>query len=92
EARGMRFGPVPVREAEGGLLAHALKLPGGKLRKGHVLSDADVAALEAAGYANITVARLEPGDMPENEAALAFLEYLKSDEARAIMEKYGYAP
>ncbi|MEQ9261230.1 MAG: molybdopterin-binding protein [Roseovarius sp.] len=67
----MRFGPVPVREAEGGLLAHALKLPGGKLRKGHVLSDADVAALEAAGYANITVARLEPGDMPENEAALA---------------------
>ncbi len=28
----------------------------------------------------------------ENEAALAFLAYLKSDEARAVVEKYGYAP
>ena len=29
----MRFGPVPVGEAEGAILAHSLKLPGGTLRK-----------------------------------------------------------
>ena len=46
----------------------------------------------AASYAPIRQDAALLSRAAENEAALAFLEYLKSDEARAIMEKYGYAP
>src|SRR5271165_1683263 len=65
----MRFGEVPVAEAEGAILAHSLKLGATALKKGRVLSDADVAAIAAAGLATITVARLDPGDVDEDEAA-----------------------
>ena len=65
----MRFGPVPPGEAAGAILAHSLSLPGGRLRKGRVLGAAEVAALEAAGLGEVTVARLEPGDVGEDEAA-----------------------
>jgi len=67
----MRFGPVPVAGAEGAILAHSLSLPGGRIRKGRVLTRADLAALASAGVTEITVARLDPGDMPENAAAQA---------------------
>jgi molybdenum cofactor cytidylyltransferase len=66
----MRFGPVPVGEAGGAILAHAVSLPGRVLKKGSVLSDEDVAALVAARIGQVTVARLDPGDVAENEAAL----------------------
>lgn len=65
----MKFGPVPVGEAEGAILAHAAKLPAGRLAKGHVVSSADIAALEAAGFCEVIVARPEPGDLLEDEAA-----------------------
>jgi len=67
----MRFGPVPVAQARGALLAHSLKLPGGRLKKGHVLTPADLDALAAAGIAQVTVARPDPGDLAENDAAAA---------------------
>ena len=70
-AKGMRFGPVPPGEAEGAVLAHAVALPGGKLKKGHVLRPEDVAALAAAGLAEVIVARLEPGDVGEDRGSLA---------------------
>ncbi|RMH49998.1 MAG: 4-diphosphocytidyl-2C-methyl-D-erythritol kinase [Alphaproteobacteria bacterium] len=65
----MRFGPVPLSEAEGAVLAHSIPLPGGRLRKGRVLGAQDIAALSAAGIGQVTVARLEPGDLTEDEAA-----------------------
>lgn len=65
----MRFGEVPVEAATGAILAHSEALPQGRLRKGAVLTAADVAALQAAGIARVTVARLEPGDVAEDEAA-----------------------
>nr|WP_307850881.1 hypothetical protein [Acidocella sp. C78] len=34
-----------------------------------MLDDALIAALRAAGHAEVTVARLEPGDVPEEDAA-----------------------
>lgn len=67
----MKFGDVPVAEAEGALLAHAMRLPSGKLRKGQQLSREDVAALEAAGYVSVTVARPDADDLLENDAARA---------------------
>ncbi len=65
----MRFGPVPLAEAEGAILAHSEAVPGGRLRKGAVLGQGDLAALAAAGLHEVTVARLEAGDVPEDAAA-----------------------
>ena len=65
----MKFGEVPIDEAEGAILAHSLKLGTTVLKKGRVLSRADLDAIAAAGLAHIVVARLEPGDLREDEAA-----------------------
>ncbi len=67
----MRFGPVPVVDAAGMILAHSVPMPGGRLRKGKVLDAADVAALVAAGLTEITVARLDAVDQHEDAAAFA---------------------
>ncbi|WP_209424966.1 molybdopterin-binding protein [Pararhodobacter sp. SW119] len=67
----MRFGPVPLDQAEGGVLAHSLPVAGGRLRKGKRLEAADLAALAATGRVEVTVARLDPGDVGEDDAALA---------------------
>ena len=65
----MRFGPVPAAEAAGAVLAHSVRLERGRLRKGLVLSAADVDALVAAGINEVVAARLEPGDLGEDQAA-----------------------
>ena len=65
----MKFGEVPVGEAEGAILAHSLKLGATALKKGRVLSRADLDAIAAAGLDHIVAARLEPGDLREDEAA-----------------------
>jgi len=65
----MRFGTVPVAKAAGGILAHAVVLPDGKLKKGRVLSAGDVARLAASGLTQVIVARMEPGELGEDAAA-----------------------
>jgi molybdenum cofactor cytidylyltransferase len=65
----MKFGEVPVAEAEGAILVHSLRLGGSALRKGRVLSLADIAAIAASGIGEIIVVRLEPGDIREDPAA-----------------------
>ncbi|MBX6322054.1 MAG: molybdopterin-binding protein, partial [Rhodospirillaceae bacterium] len=65
----MIFGDIPVGEAAGAILAHSVRLKGGSFKKGRVLSAEDVAALAAAGIDTVTAARLEPGDVGEDEAA-----------------------
>ena len=65
----MRFGEVPVVEAEGAILVHSLRFGRTALKKGRVLSAADVNDIAAAGIDEITVVRLEPGDIREDQAA-----------------------
>jgi molybdenum cofactor cytidylyltransferase len=65
----MRFGPVPVSDAEGAILAHSVALASGRLKKGRRLNAADVAVLASEGLAEVTVARLGEGDVPEDQAA-----------------------
>ena len=65
----MRFGPMPVDEALGGIVAHAVRQGGLVLRKGTRVGPAEIAALKAAGLAAVTVALAEPGDVDEDEAA-----------------------
>jgi len=67
----MKFGPVPLAEAAGAVLAHSLALPGRALRKGRILGDDDVAALGEAGYESVVAARLESDDLGEDAAAAA---------------------
>ena len=59
----MEFGPVPTPSAAGALLAHSLSAGALRLKKGRRLSEEDVAALAAAGIAEVTVARLAPDDL-----------------------------
>ncbi|MDW5313563.1 molybdopterin-binding/glycosyltransferase family 2 protein [Rhizobium sp. PL01] len=75
----MKFGPVPVADAQGAVLAHAAKLPNGRLSKGHVVSAADISALQAAGFSEIIAARLEPGDLMEDEAASRIAAAIERD-------------
>ncbi|APX25226.1 MAG: molybdopterin biosynthesis protein [Rhodobacteraceae bacterium] len=65
----MKFGPVPLKDAVGGVLAHSLQLPSGRLRKGLIIAPEHLDQLAAAELDEIVVARLEPGDLAEDAAA-----------------------
>jgi len=65
----MKFGAVPVGEAEGGIAVHSIRKAGVVLKKGTVIGPADIAALRSASVDTIVVARLEPGDVSEDQAA-----------------------
>jgi molybdenum cofactor cytidylyltransferase len=65
----MNFGPTPLDEARGAILAHTVRLTGKVLKKGTVLDEAAIAALREAGRRDVVTARLEAGDVPEDEAA-----------------------
>lgn len=67
----MKFGPVPVDEAEGAILAHSRRVEGRVLKKGRVLTGSDLELLKAAGVGEVIAAQLEPGDMGEDSAANA---------------------
>lgn len=76
----MKFGPVEIGLAEGGVLAHSVALGGRRrLRKGRVLTESDIAALAGAGIDVISIARLDANDVPENEAAAALAAALVPD-------------
>ncbi|EAQ01867.1 molybdopterin biosynthesis protein [Pseudooceanicola batsensis HTCC2597] len=79
----MKFGPVPLHQAEGATLAHSVALSSGKLRKGLILTGEHVASLAALGLDEVIVARPEPGDVPEDEAAARIAEALVPDPGPA---------
>ena len=79
----MIFGPVAVAQAEGAVLAHSVKLAGGRLRKGKLLGAGDVAALAAEGLDEVIVARFEPGDVGEDAAARRIAAALVRDPGAA---------
>jgi molybdenum cofactor cytidylyltransferase len=65
----MIFGPTPLTEAENAILAHTVRLEGRVLKKGTRLDAGAVAALAASGRQAVIAARLEAGDVAEDEAA-----------------------
>lgn len=72
----MKFGPVPVTNAEGAILAHAtwsVSVDGaqGMIPKGSVLTAAHIAEIERAGVTDVQVAQMDVGDIGEDDAALA---------------------
>jgi len=78
----MKFGPVPVAEAEGAIAVHSIRQAGLVLKKGTLIGKAEIAALEAAGIGEIVVARLEPGDVSEDAAAAEIAAALAGEGVR----------
>lgn len=72
----MKFGRLPLDEAEGAVLAHGLTLEGRRLKKGYRLTAADIESLTKAGSATVLSAQLESGDIDEDAAAEALASAL----------------
>jgi len=68
----MKFGAVPVADAEGAILAHRLVNTDGHtvLQKGHFITADDVQTLQSMQLETVIVAQMEATDLHENEAAL----------------------
>ena len=78
----MKFGPVPLREAEGGVAVHSIRKPGLVLKKGTVIGKPEIAALAEAGISEIVVARIEPGDVSEDAAAAEIAAAVRGEGVR----------
>ena len=78
----MIFGDLPLEEAEGAILAHAVKLPDETFAKGHRLTEADLGRFRDAAMSSVTAARLEAGDLMEDEAAAALAAAIAPDHLR----------
>ncbi len=78
----MKFGPVAPRDALGATAVHSIRQGDLVLKKGTLIGAAEVAALEAAKVAEIVVARLDPGDVSEDQAAAQIAAALAGDGIR----------
>ena len=67
----MKFGEIAVADAPGAILAHSVSHRDGVFKKGRVITPDDVALLEASGIGRVFAARLDPEDVPEDDAAAA---------------------
>ncbi|MBL8700613.1 MAG: molybdopterin-binding/glycosyltransferase family 2 protein [Alphaproteobacteria bacterium] len=75
----MRFGAIPLADAEGALLAHGLKGDGFAFKKGRRLSAEDIARIAATGRRDVVAARLEADDVPEDAAAAAIAQAIAGE-------------
>ncbi|MCC0036027.1 MAG: NTP transferase domain-containing protein [Hoeflea sp.] len=85
----MKFGPVPLSQALGAVLAHSLALGPVRLKKGHVLSAGDLKLIGQGGIDTVIVARLEAGDAGEDAAAEALSQAFAGDCIRAANASTG---
>lgn len=67
----MKFGPIPIDQAAGKILGHNIAGANGRrlFRKGHTITQNDLAVLHSTGRAVVYVAELEAGDVDEDTAA-----------------------
>ena len=79
----MKFGPVAPDDALGATAVHSIRQGNLVLKKGTLIGPPEVAALKAAGVKEIVVARLEPGDVSEDQAAADIASAVKGEGARA---------
>lgn len=79
----MKFGAVPIAKAIGATAVHSIRQGDLVLKKGTLIGAKEVAALTAAGVAEIVVARLEPGDVSEDAAAAEIARAAKGAGVRA---------
>ena len=65
----MKFDTCPTSEGLGHILAHSIHAGGKKVKKGKILNKHDLDTFLDSGVREIMVARLEEGDIGEDEAA-----------------------
>lgn len=80
----MKFGRLPLEEAEGAILAHGVSAGNRRLKKGHRLSRSDLSELEQAGHRAVLAATLGPGDVDEDVAAERLARALQGDGVSAV--------
>ena len=87
----MKFSFSNLQDARGKILARSQRADGGKIAKGTLLSDDDIARLQKAGAETIAVAEMEDGDVRENDAADKIAGTLCGNGAYAESAKHGRA-
>lgn len=70
----MKFGPVSPEDSLGGVTVHAIRQGALVLKKGTVIGTSEIAALKQAGIKDLVVARLDKGDVSEDEAAASIAQ------------------
>ena len=78
----MIFGKMNTLETSDCILAHSLRMSDGRIRKGTVLNASHIEQLVANGIDEVTVAKLEAGDVHEDEAARLLAESLLGEGIR----------
>ena len=78
----MKFGPVPLAEAEGAIAAHSLRHKSGVVKKGTRLTRDVIDRLAAEGVSEVVAARLGSDDVHEDEAARRIAAVLKGPNIR----------
>ena len=79
----MKFGAVSISEADGAILAHTVRIDGLALKKGDVVTPDRRRMLAEAGVQSVLAARLEEGDVGENEAAARIASRLEGPHVRS---------
>lgn len=87
----MKFGLLPLAEAEGAVLAHTLRAGRAVLKKGHRLSSGDLSMLGSAGLERVMAARLDSDDVDEDAAAATLARALAGPGVRVAAPKTGRA-
>lgn len=78
----MKFGPLPPDEALGAVAVHSIRKGDLVLRKGTLIGAKEVAALKVADVKELVVARLDAGDVPEDEAAAQIAKAVAGEGVR----------
>jgi molybdenum cofactor cytidylyltransferase len=78
----MKFGPLPPEQALGATAVHSIRKGDLVLKKGTRIGPKEVTALKAADVAEIVVARLEDGDVPEDVAAAEIAQAVAGEGVR----------
>src|ERR1700690_35894 len=79
----MKFGPVAPGDALGATAVHSIRQGDLVLKKGTLIGPKEAAALKAAGVKEIVVARLEPGEVSEDQAAADIAAGVAGEGVRA---------
>jgi molybdenum cofactor cytidylyltransferase len=87
----LKFGPVPIAEAEGAIAAHTVRQGSLTIKKGAWIEAGHVEAMWAAGLTEVVAARLEPGDVHEDEAAARIARLVAGPHVRVDKAATGRA-
>jgi len=76
------FGSIPIDQALGKILAHSYQTSEGRIRKGQILNETQVTALQNEGLTHIIGATLTTDDAHEDTAAMAIAKALAGVNTR----------